>query len=97
MCGAALRRVAMQLSKMLISSPEFKCSNEAASIAAMLSVPNVFMRPRDHAREVRFLPAVSLSPLFLPPPSFGHIAVCSVGWSAGQWAAGRSFTVLCCQ
>jgi pre-mRNA-splicing factor ATP-dependent RNA helicase DHX15/PRP43 len=34
-----------QLAKMLIVSPEFKCSNEILTIAAMLSVPNVFMRP----------------------------------------------------
>lgn len=36
-----------QLGKMLVTSPQFKCSNEALSITAMLSVPNVFMRPRD--------------------------------------------------
>eukprot|EP01027_Heterolobosea_sp_BB2_P007010 GEZU01010492.1.p1 GENE.GEZU01010492.1~~GEZU01010492.1.p1 ORF type:complete len:707 (+),score=219.73 GEZU01010492.1:172-2292(+) len=35
-----------QLAKMLIASPDFKCSNEALSIAAMLSVPNVFLRPK---------------------------------------------------
>lgn len=34
-----------QLAKMLIVSPEFKCSNEILTIAAMLSVPLVFMRP----------------------------------------------------
>ncbi|KDN43693.1 putative PRP43-involved in spliceosome disassembly [Tilletiaria anomala UBC 951] len=34
-----------QLSKMLIVSPEFRCSNEILTIAAMLSVPNVFLRP----------------------------------------------------
>jgi pre-mRNA-splicing factor ATP-dependent RNA helicase DHX15/PRP43 len=34
-----------QLAKMLIISPEFKCSNEILTIAAMLSVPNVFLRP----------------------------------------------------
>lgn len=34
-----------QLAKMLIVSPEFRCSNEILTIAAMLSVPNVFMRP----------------------------------------------------
>ncbi|KAG2047895.1 P-loop containing nucleoside triphosphate hydrolase protein [Suillus hirtellus] len=39
-----------QLSKMLIVSPEFKCSNEILSIAAMLSVPNVWLRP-SHKRE----------------------------------------------
>lgn len=34
-----------QLSKMLVASPRFKCGNEILSIAAMLSVPNVFQRP----------------------------------------------------
>ncbi|KAF2077570.1 hypothetical protein CYY_001111 [Polysphondylium violaceum] len=36
-----------QLSKMLIASPEHNCSNEMLTIAAMLSVPNVFVRPKD--------------------------------------------------
>ncbi|CAJ0889753.1 20969_t:CDS:10 [Entrophospora sp. SA101] len=36
-----------QLAKMLIESPKFKCSNEILSIAALLSVPNVFVRPND--------------------------------------------------
>ena len=36
-----------QLSKMIVAAPEFKCSNEILSIAAMLSVPNVFVRPRE--------------------------------------------------
>ena len=39
-----------QLSKMLVAAPEFKCSNEILSIAAMLSVPSVFMRPREAAK-----------------------------------------------
>ncbi|OMH84727.1 putative pre-mRNA-splicing factor ATP-dependent RNA helicase [Zancudomyces culisetae] len=39
-----------QLSKMLIDSPKFNCSNEILSIVAMLSVPNVFLRPRDSQR-----------------------------------------------
>jgi len=39
-----------QLSKMLVASPEFRCSNEILSIAAMLSVPNVFVRPREAAK-----------------------------------------------
>ncbi|KAG1772411.1 P-loop containing nucleoside triphosphate hydrolase protein [Suillus occidentalis] len=34
-----------QLSKMLIVSPEFKCSNEILTITAMLSVPSVWLRP----------------------------------------------------
>jgi pre-mRNA-splicing factor ATP-dependent RNA helicase DHX15/PRP43 len=40
-----------QLSKMLVASPEFKCSNEILSIAAMLSVPSVFVRPREAAKQ----------------------------------------------
>jgi pre-mRNA-splicing factor ATP-dependent RNA helicase DHX15/PRP43 len=36
-----------QLAKMIIVSPEYGCSNEILTIAAMLSVPVVFMRPRD--------------------------------------------------
>lgn len=36
-----------QLAKMLIVSSEFHCSNEILSIAAMLSVPNVFLRPNN--------------------------------------------------
>eukprot|EP00871_Galdieria_phlegrea_P000908 jgi/Galph1/1818/GphlegSOOS_G488.1 len=36
-----------QLSKMLITSPHFQCSNEILSIVTMLSVPNCFLRPRD--------------------------------------------------
>ncbi|KAF8636122.1 hypothetical protein AX17_003777 [Amanita inopinata Kibby_2008] len=40
-----------QLSKMLISSPEFKCSNEILTITAMLSVPNVWLRPNNMRRE----------------------------------------------
>merc|ERR1719464_463716 len=36
---------------MLIESPKHKCSNEILSIAAMLSVPMVFVRPKESARE----------------------------------------------
>ncbi|CAN8284260.1 unnamed protein product [Cochlearia groenlandica] len=39
-----------QMSKMLIASPRFNCSNEILSLSAMLSVPNCFIRPR--GREV---------------------------------------------
>merc|ERR1712190_491204 len=34
-----------------IMSPTFRCSNEILSVAAMLSVPLVFMRPKDSARD----------------------------------------------
>ncbi|AOA61325.1 RNA helicase involved in splicing [Komagataella phaffii CBS 7435] len=39
------------LSKMLIKSHEFKCSTEMCIIVAMLSVPNVFYRPKERQKE----------------------------------------------
>lgn len=39
-----------QLAKMMVAAPQFKCSNEIVSIAAMLSVPMVFMRPKESAK-----------------------------------------------
>ena len=39
-----------QLSKMLIASADLNCSNEVLTIAAMLSVPNPFMRPKECQR-----------------------------------------------
>ena len=39
-----------QLAKMLLISPDYSCSNEMLSIVAMLSVPNVFMRPKEAAK-----------------------------------------------
>lgn len=36
-----------QLSKMLIASCQYGCSNEVLTICALLSVPNVFMRPKE--------------------------------------------------
>ncbi|KAI3990220.1 hypothetical protein MKX01_029198 [Papaver californicum] len=36
-----------QMSKMLVVSPSFNCSNEILSLSAMLSVPNCFVRPRE--------------------------------------------------
>ncbi len=39
-----------QLAKMLVSSPKFNCSNEVLSIVAMLSSPNIFMRPKNAQR-----------------------------------------------
>ncbi|PKC08384.1 P-loop containing nucleoside triphosphate hydrolase protein [Rhizophagus irregularis] len=40
-----------QLSKMLIESPKYRCSNEILSIAALLSVPNIFVRPNDMKKQ----------------------------------------------
>ena len=39
-----------QMSKMLIISTDYNCSNEILSIVAMLSVKNVFMRPKGAER-----------------------------------------------
>jgi pre-mRNA-splicing factor ATP-dependent RNA helicase DHX15/PRP43 len=38
------------LAVMLISSPEFYCSNEILSLVALLSVPNVFVRPANNRK-----------------------------------------------
>lgn len=40
-----------QLAKMLIDSPNHKCTNEILSIAAMLSVPVVFVRPKEASKD----------------------------------------------
>ncbi|KAF9269099.1 P-loop containing nucleoside triphosphate hydrolase protein [Marasmius fiardii PR-910] len=40
-----------QLSKMLIASPEFNCSNEILTITSMLSAPNIWVRPANARRE----------------------------------------------
>ena len=39
-----------QLSKALLSAPAFDCSNEVLSIVALLSVQQVFMRPKEAAK-----------------------------------------------
>lgn len=39
-----------QLSKMLICSPEYGCSAEIVSIVAAMSVPQIFLRPRESAK-----------------------------------------------
>jgi pre-mRNA-splicing factor ATP-dependent RNA helicase DHX15/PRP43 len=40
-----------QMSKMLITSPEFDCSQEILTIVAMLSVPNFWSRPNNRRKE----------------------------------------------
>lgn len=40
-----------QMSKMLVDSPKFRCGNEMLTIAAMLSIPNVFVRPNNMRKE----------------------------------------------
>jgi len=44
---ASMFPVEPELARMLIESPNHRCSNEALSIAAMLSVQPVFLRPSD--------------------------------------------------
>ena len=39
-----------QQAKMLLISPDYKCSNEVLTIVALLSVPNIFMRPKEAAK-----------------------------------------------
>ena len=39
-----------QLAKMILSSPDYGCSSEMATIVACLSVPQIFMRPRETAK-----------------------------------------------
>jgi pre-mRNA-splicing factor ATP-dependent RNA helicase DHX15/PRP43 len=40
-----------QLSKMIIESVKYNCSSEVVSLVALLSVPNIFMRPRDQQKQ----------------------------------------------
>lgn len=40
-----------QLAKLLIAAPDYKCSNEALSIVATMSVPQIFLRPKHKQRE----------------------------------------------
>ncbi len=40
-----------QLSKMLLVSPQYGCSNEILSLVALLSVPHVFVKPKDYVAE----------------------------------------------
>jgi pre-mRNA-splicing factor ATP-dependent RNA helicase DHX15/PRP43 len=39
-----------QLAKLILSSPDYGCSSEMATIVASLSVPQLFMRPRETAK-----------------------------------------------
>ncbi|KAF4594015.1 DEAH-box ATP-dependent RNA helicase prp43 [Pleurotus pulmonarius] len=40
-----------QLASLLITSPQFECSEEIVTIASMLSVPRIWVRPADQKRE----------------------------------------------
>jgi pre-mRNA-splicing factor ATP-dependent RNA helicase DHX15/PRP43 len=39
-----------QMAKLLLVSPDYSCSNEILSIVACLSVPAIFMRPKEQAK-----------------------------------------------
>ncbi|OKL56308.1 Pre-mRNA-splicing factor ATP-dependent RNA helicase PRP43 [Talaromyces atroroseus] len=60
------------LAVMLVSSPEFYCSNEILSITALLSVPQVFVRP--HAQRKR---ADEMKDLFAHPDG-DHLTLLNV-------------------
>lgn len=51
-----------QLAKMLIVSPEFKCSNEILSVAAILSAPPIFVRPSAQKQQADAAKAVFAHP-----------------------------------
>jgi pre-mRNA-splicing factor ATP-dependent RNA helicase DHX15/PRP43 len=40
-----------QLAKLILISPEYRCSAEIVTIVAALSVPNLFLRPRENAKQ----------------------------------------------
>ena len=40
-----------QLSKVLLNSPTYRCSNEILAVVALLSSANIFMRPKENQRE----------------------------------------------
>jgi len=39
-----------QLAKMILSAPDYGCSDEIVTIVACMSVPQIFMRPRENAK-----------------------------------------------
>ncbi|KAG9047075.1 DEAH-box ATP-dependent RNA helicase prp43 [Tulasnella sp. UAMH 9824] len=61
-----------QMSKMLIVSPEFKCSNEILTLSAMLSVPNVWLRPNNQRKEADIAKAA------LSVPGGDHLSLVNV-------------------
>lgn len=74
----ALGRLASQfpldpaLAVMLISSPEFYCSNEILSLVALISVPNVFVRPANNRKR-----ADTMKDLFAHPDG-DHLTLLNV-------------------
>ncbi|KAL9709035.1 DEAH-box ATP-dependent RNA helicase prp43 [Leucoagaricus gongylophorus] len=86
-----------QLAKLLISSPEFKCSNEILTITAMLSVPNIWIRPNNQRRE-----ADAAKEMFTVPES-DHLTLLNVhnqyiinkydrNWAWTNYLSGRALS-----
>ncbi|KIM61315.1 hypothetical protein SCLCIDRAFT_25946 [Scleroderma citrinum Foug A] len=75
-----------QLAKMLIVSPEFKCSNEILTITAMLSVPNVWLRPNNQRKEADAAKAL------LTVPDGDHLTLLNVYNSYIQNQYDKSWT-----
>ncbi|THH27268.1 hypothetical protein EUX98_g6929 [Antrodiella citrinella] len=84
-----------QMAKMLIVSPEFHCSNEMLTIVAMLSVPNVWLRPPNQRREADAAKAL------LNVPDGDHLTLLNVynhyrlnagdkNWAWTNYLAGRA-------
>ncbi|KAK3821204.1 MAG: P-loop containing nucleoside triphosphate hydrolase protein [Benniella sp.] len=61
-----------QLAKMLITSPEFGCSNEIMTIVSLLNVPLVFMRPAEHRK------AADLAKAQFAHPDSDHLTLLNV-------------------
>jgi len=51
-----------QLSKMLLCSPDYGCSEEIVNIVAAMSVPQIFMRPRENAKAADIAKAQFVDP-----------------------------------
>ncbi|KAG2757921.1 P-loop containing nucleoside triphosphate hydrolase protein [Suillus brevipes Sb2] len=75
-----------QLSKVLIASPEFKCSNEILTIAAMLSVPSVWLRPHNQQKEADAAKAL------LTVPDGDHLTLLNVYNSYNQNKYDKNWT-----
>ncbi|KAF4565523.1 DEAH-box ATP-dependent RNA helicase prp43 [Pleurotus pulmonarius] len=84
-----------QLAELLIVSPEFKCSNEILTITAMLSVPNIWVRPTNQRSQ-----ADAAKALFTVPDG-DHLTLLNVynqytqnkfdkNWTWSNYVSGRA-------
>jgi ATP-dependent RNA helicase DHX8/PRP22 len=76
-----------QLSKMLISSVDLKCSDEILTVVAMLSVQNVFYRPKEKQQQA------DLKKGKFHQPEGDHITLLNVytGWSNSKFSTAWCF------